>query len=168
MDRGADIIRLRYSQLIINHDSLSICKSLSKTARKESDIQPVVTIPSTNDNFCILRIIRTYVRLAAELGVDVCHGFLLRSVRMQQRLGLAPGITTCMPSTADLRNRLAALCTLAGVPRSGLHALRRGRATELHLTGTSQAEIQLIGAWRTPAMLAYYSQAPTNTYRKHL
>jgi hypothetical protein len=73
MDKGADIIRLQYSHLTgsicLNHDSLSICKSLSKTARKESsDIQPVVTlaIPSTNDNFCILRII---------LGVDVCQGF---------------------------------------------------------------------------------------------
>jgi integrase len=159
MDRGADIVRLRYSQLIISESTVSICKSLSKTARREADIQPMVTITSSNDNFCIIRLIRTYVQLAKDLGVDVRQGFLLRSVRIQARLGTPPGITACMPSAADLRNRLATLCTTAGVPRSGLHALRRGRAKHLRISGASRSTIQVFGAWRTPAMADHFSNA---------
>ena len=99
------------------------------------------------------------VQLAKDLGVDVRQGFLLRSVRIQARLGTPPGITACMPSAADLRNRLATLCTTAGVPRSGLHALRRGRAKHLRISGASRSTIQVFGAWRTPAMADHYSDA---------
>ena len=132
LDRGADIIRLRYSQLTITDEAISFGKSLSKTARTEAEIQAPVTIQSSRDDFCIVRLLRAYISFAKKLHVDVTTGPLLRGVRTQKRLAAGPGILGSMPTTADIRSRMAALCKRAGIPRAALHALRRGGEQKLY------------------------------------
>jgi hypothetical protein len=118
-----------------------------------------VTIQSSRDNFCIVRLLRAYISFAKKLHVDVTTGPLLRGVRTQKRLAAGPGILGSMPTTADIRSRMAALCKRAGIPRAALHALRRGGAKALRLEGASRQKVKDIGFWKSEAMAEHYADA---------
>jgi integrase len=160
LDRGADVVRLRFSQIAIdtNRKNIIIGKSLSKTARKAENIQPAVLIKASGDRFCVVRLLNAYVISAALLDVNVKSGTLLRTVRIQKRLQQLPGITNGMLTTADLRKRLGTLCSVARVPISGLHALRRGKARSLLLSGTPLSELAEAGDWKPSSQMpAHYT-----------
>ena len=151
-----------FSQIDINEDGptpgMVVGKSMSKTARNESDLQPAVRIKATSDRFCVVGLLNAYIVLAARLNVNVESGTLLRGVRIQKRGQQTPGILTTMVTTADLRrSRLGNLSHTAKVPVSGLHALRRGKARHLLLTGTPLEKIATAGAWKSTIMPAHYS-----------
>ena len=172
LDRGADVVRLRFSQIAINEDggtnpTMIVGKSLSKTARKEADIQPAVTITSSGDRFCVVRLMRAYIVLAARLGVNVQSGTLLRGVRIQKRGVQPPAILATMVTTAALRTRLGILCRSAGVPVSGLHALRRGKSRHLLQSGAPLEEIAIAGAWKSTIMPGHYSGATASKKQKN-
>jgi hypothetical protein len=170
LDRGADVVRLCFSQIEINEDdttpTMVVGKSLSKTARKETDLQPAVTITSSGGRFCVVKLMQAYIVLAARLDVNVKSGALLRGVRIQKRGQQPPSILKTRVTTADLRTRLGNLCRSAGVPVSGLHALRRGKARHLLLTGVPLEKIATAGAWKSTVMPAHYAGAISGMRRK--
>jgi integrase len=163
MDRGADLVRLRMSQLI-RHDTetpqrVDVLKSRSKTVRTVGEISPAVSIISSGDQYCVNRLLRAYVRAAGRLGIDVETGYLFRKIRLQAYKGTPPCMSTDMISTAEFRAQLMGLCLRAGVPPAGIHAIRRGKARALSLAGAPVAEIKVHGGWKTIAMTNHYSGA---------
>jgi integrase len=175
MDRGVDLVTMRYSQLTVDDTatppSITVAKSLTKTDRDVASIQAPVTVVSPfsstdgdGGKYCLNKLLKQYIAAAqASAGgsVDVTSGYLFRAVRLQKRRTAPACITSACLTTDMLRVTLKALCKQTGVPQAGLHAFRVGKATALRAMGAPSPTIQALGGWRTTAMVDHYSGAST-------
>jgi integrase len=167
MDRGCDLLELHLSQIVtsVSPSGLAqwtIHRARSKTARSATNLPPPVILvaqppSSPSYRFCPVLLLPGLLSLGTRLGVDLSVGPLFRAVRLRPARGVPPSILDTAATTAMLRDRLAALCDAASLPRLALHAFRRGRARALRAEGASDGALRALGGWKTQQMVSWYA-----------
>ena len=112
---------------------------------------------SPSYRFCPVLLLPGLLALGTRLGVDLSVRPLFRAVRLRPATrGVPPSIldSDTAATTAMLRDRLAALCDAASLPRLALLAFRRGRARALRAEGAPDSALRVLGGWMTQQMVS--------------
>jgi hypothetical protein len=113
---------------------------------------------SPSYRFCPVLLLPGLLALGTRLGVDLSVRPLFRAVRLRPAArGVPPSIldSDTAATTAMLRDRLAALCDAASLPRLALLAFRRGRARALRAGGAPDSALRVLGGWMTQQMVSW-------------
>lgn len=164
LERGAELASMTTNQAVEvamagETRAWQIHFSSGKCARKPADIKGSIMLleaPARGASSCPIALWDKRVAQAVDMGLDIRNGCLFRAVRKRAVAGKPAGVSSLHVTAGAMRARFAAYLTKAGLPKAGLHAMRRGGLTTHRVNGMSRQMRQHLGGWSSTTMMPVY------------